>query len=98
MNSPDAIKILTGDFNECDFKKCIPHYQQYIDFPTRKGNSLDLFFCNVKNSYAAMKLKPLGVSDHDMCLLTPVYKQQLKCRKPVFLSVFRNVIRRLRKH
>ena len=30
----------------------------------------------------AKKLGPLGMSDHNMCLLTPVYKQLVKRSKP----------------
>ena len=80
--NPDAVKIITGDFNSCQFSKCVPHYQQFINFPTRNDKLLDPFFCNIKGSYVAKKLKPLGISDHDMCLLTPLYRQQLKRSKP----------------
>lgn len=82
-SDPDAIKIITDDFNHCNFRKSIPHSQQFISFPTRDDKLLDPFFCNVRNSYVAKKLEPLGVSDHNMCLLTPVYRQLLKRSKPV---------------
>lgn len=68
---PDAVSIITGDFNHCEFNRCIPNYQQCINFGTRSENLLDLFFCNIKNSYVAKKLMPLGISDHNMCQLVP---------------------------
>lgn len=80
---PDAAKIITGDFNHCNFRKSIPHFQQFINIPTRDNKLLDLFFCNLRNSYVAKKLELLGICDHNVCLLTPVYKQVLKRNKPV---------------
>ena len=85
---PDALNVITGDFNKCVFGKYIPHYKQYIDFPTRNNRTLDLFFCNVKGSYLARKLNPLGISDHDMCFLAPIYKQVLKRSKPVVKEIY----------
>ena len=66
-DNPDAVKIITGDFNNCDFGKCVPTYTQFVNFATREDKLLDPFFCNVKNSYMARKLSPLGISDHLMC-------------------------------
>ena len=85
---PDAINIITGDFNHCEFSMCIPHYQQCINFNTRSEKLLDLFYCNIKNSYYAKKLMPLGVSDHDMCHLVPAYRQKLKRSKPTERTVY----------
>ena len=42
---------------------------------------LDLFYCNVKNSYKAYKQHQLGSSDHSLVYLAPVYKQKLKTGK-----------------
>ena len=82
-NAPDAINIITGDFNHCNFRQCIPHYKQYIDFPTRDDKTLDFFYCNINSCYSAKRLKPLGISDHNMCLMLPCYRQKLKREKPV---------------
>ena len=72
--SPDAVKIiLTGDFNSCDFQKHVPHYQQCVNCSNREEKTLDLFFCNIKNSYVVHKKCPLGTSDHNMLHVLPVY-------------------------
>ena len=87
-DNPDAIKIVTGDFNSCQFDKCIPVYQQYINFATRDDKLLDLFYCNIPNAYITRKLHCLGISDHNMCLCMPVYKQKLKLCKPTTQTVY----------
>ena len=33
--SPDAVKIIVGDFNKCNFQKFIPHCKQFVTCPTR---------------------------------------------------------------
>ena len=76
--SPDSVKIITGDFNHCNFESCIPHYTQYINCSTRHDRILDLFFCNVKQGYLAKKRSPLGISDHNMIEMLPTYRQKLK--------------------
>ena len=86
--NPDAVNIITGDFNNCSFGKCIPTFQQYINFPTRSDKLLDPFYCNIKHSYVAKKMPPLGISDHNMCHLTPIYKQKLKLHKPIEKQVY----------
>ena len=87
-NSPDAVNIITGDFNRCKFHKCIPNFKQYINFPTRADKLLDPFYCSIKHAYTAKKLNPLGISDHNMCHLIPMYKQVLKCSKPTERLVY----------
>ena len=87
-NNPDTVILITGDFNECKFDKCIPTYKQYISFPTRGDKLLDPFYCNIKSCYHAKKLSPLGVSDHNMCHLIPSYKTKLKRSKPIERSVY----------
>jgi len=87
-DNPEAVKIITGDFNECQFGKCIPTYKQYIKFPTRGERLLDLCFCNIKHAYVSKQLAPLGISDHSMCHLMPVYRQKLKRSKPTKRPVY----------
>jgi len=43
LKSPDAIIILTGDFNHCRDFSCAG-FTQYVDCPTREHSTLDLFF------------------------------------------------------
>ena len=87
-SSPDAVNIITGDFNNCKFNHCIPNFKQYINFATRSDKLLDPFFCNVKCAYTSNKLSPLGISDHNLCHLIPVYKQALKRSKPTERLVY----------
>ena len=37
---PDAIKIIMGDFNHCDLRTTLPHYQQYITCATHKDRTI----------------------------------------------------------
>ena len=78
---PDAAVLLMGDFNWCDMDRHLPGYHQFVNFSTREGIMLDLFYCNVKNSYKAYKQHQLGSSDHSLVYLAPVYKQKLKTGK-----------------
>ena len=41
--APDAVKLVLGDFNHCELKNTLPHYDQYVKVPTRKDNILDKF-------------------------------------------------------
>ena len=80
--SPDSVVIVTGDFNTCVIDSYIPHFTQYIDFPTRKEKTIDKCYVNVKNAYKAKQLPALGESDHLMIELLPAYKTLMK-RMPV---------------
>ena len=72
--APDAVKIITGDFNHCDLQKLLPGYQQQIECTTRGQHKLDLFFCSVKDAYTSMPLPLLGHSDHNLVNLMPKYR------------------------
>ncbi|KAK7488811.1 hypothetical protein BaRGS_00019946, partial [Batillaria attramentaria] len=72
--APDALKVITGDFNHCDVTKVLPGYHQQVTCPTvRSGKTLDLFLCNVKDAYMNVQLPPLGRSVHNMVRLEPRY-------------------------
>ena len=62
-DSPDAVKLVVGDFNQCNFDEHVTHYQQYVSCETRKDKTIDLFYCNVKDSYKVEKKAALGDSD-----------------------------------
>ena len=55
ITHPDAAVLLMGDFNWCDMDRHLPGYHQFVNFSTRESSMLDLFYCNVKNSYKAYK-------------------------------------------
>ena len=45
--SPEAVKLITSDFNGSKFKSYVPHYHQYINFATRKEKILDHSYWNI---------------------------------------------------
>ena len=86
--SPDSVIIICGDFNHCNFQNGVPHYQQFVKCTTRDDKTLDLFFCNIKESYVARRKSPLGISDHNVVYMMPKYKQKLKREKPERKTVY----------
>ena len=84
---PDAVKIVMGDFNSLKMDSHLPHYKQFVTFPTRDDNILDMFYCNIKDSYSAYKKAPLGASDHNIIHLFPKYRQIIKREKPTEVHV-----------
>ena len=85
--SPDAVQLIMGDFNECDLKHVLPHYHQYVDIPTRGHRTLDKCYGNIAYAYKSYSRAPLGKSDHDLIYLLPKYKQKLKQSQPVTRKV-----------
>jgi hypothetical protein len=81
--SPDAPKLILGDFNGCAIKKELPHYYQYVTCPTRNVKTIDLCYGNIKDAYKSYAKPPLGTSDHNSIQLVPAYKQKIKSTKPV---------------
>ncbi|XP_033111259.1 uncharacterized protein LOC117112300 [Anneissia japonica] len=86
-DSPDAVKILTGDFNQCDLKSTIPLYHQYVDKPTRGNNILDKCYGNLPAAYKCVIKPKIGTSDHDVVHLLPQYVQRIKAIKPTIKSI-----------
>lgn len=78
---PNGISLILGDFNGCDISDQLPHYQQFVDCPTRGDRTLDLIFCNIKSAYRTIRRPPLGNSDHNMIFCMPTYVQKLKVEK-----------------
>ncbi len=85
--NPDAVNIITGDFNHTNLEDILPNYEQAINCCTRDNATLDLFYCNINNSYKASIKAPLGDSDHNMIHLLPSYRQKLKSSKPVTKTI-----------
>lgn len=85
--APDALKIVTGDFNHRDVRKALPGFQQQVSCATRGDSQLDLFYCSVKDSYACTALPPLGRSDHNLVSLVPKYRPLVQREPPVTRSV-----------
>ena len=79
---PGAPVLIMGDYNRCRLDTVLPSFHQYVDTPTRKDNILDLCYGNIADAFRTRSYPPLGLSDHNMICLLPVYKQELKKHKP----------------
>ena len=84
---PDAVKIITGDFNSCTLYGVLPNYTQYVSCHTREDKTLDRCYVNTPDAYLAHCKPPLGRSDHSSVHLVPRYRQLLKRQKPIVRSV-----------
>ena len=84
---PDAVKIITGDFNSCTLDGVLPNYTQYVSCHTREDKTLDLCYVNTPDAYLAHCKPPLGRSDHNIVHLVPRYRQLLKRQKQIVRSV-----------
>ena len=69
--APDAMKLITGDFNHCNLKQTIPRSEQYVTCAVRAARTLDLFCSNVHSAYRSVPLPPLGCSDHSLVQVLP---------------------------
>ncbi|GAA6215221.1 A disintegrin and metalloproteinase with thrombospondin motifs 17 isoform X1 [Lates japonicus] len=83
---PGAPVFIMGDYNNCRLDRTLPSFQQYVDIPTRRENVLDLCYGNIANAFRARSYPPLGLADHNMICLLPVYRQELKRIKPQIYS------------
>lgn len=85
--SPLSPTIVLGDLNHCLLDRCLPHYHQFINRPTRGENILDRCYCSIQEAYKAVIRPSLGNSDHQVIHLLPKYKQQLKREKQIKRTV-----------
>lgn len=79
---PQALFLISGDFNHASLSSTLPTFTQYFTCHTRDNKTLDLFYANSKESYNSSPLPPLGRSDHNLVRLLPVYKPLVN-RQPV---------------
>ncbi|XP_033182022.1 uncharacterized protein LOC117152902 [Anabas testudineus] len=70
---PNSFIIITGDFNHTSLDTTLPTFSQFVNCSTRDNKTLDLLYANIKDAYTSTALPPLGRSDHNLVLLTPVY-------------------------
>ncbi|KAK7896418.1 hypothetical protein WMY93_021743 [Mugilogobius chulae] len=83
---PQALFLISGDFNHSSPASVLPTFTQYVICPTRDNKTLDLFFVNAKEAYSSSPLPPLGRADHNIVHLRPVY-QPIVHRQPVVSRV-----------
>lgn len=82
QNKPDAPILILGDFNQCGLERSLPGFFQYVKCGTRKNNTLDKCYGNIKDAYVAKARPPLGNSDHNAVHLLPIYRSVFKSNKP----------------
>ncbi|XP_013890172.1 uncharacterized protein LOC106537333 [Austrofundulus limnaeus] len=71
---PQALLLISGDFNQSSPSSTLSVFTQYVTCHTRENKILDLFYANTKEAYKSLPLPPLGRSDHNLVHLLPVYK------------------------
>ncbi|KAJ4946601.1 hypothetical protein JOQ06_024265 [Pogonophryne albipinna] len=69
---PNALLLISGDFNHASLSKTLPTFKQYVTCTTRGNKTLDLLYANTKDAYSSSPLPPLGNSDHNLVHLQPV--------------------------
>ncbi|XP_071326651.1 uncharacterized protein [Trachinotus anak] len=69
--NPDSVVIVLGDFNKGDLSHELPKYRQFVNCPTREGNTLDHCYTTISGAYHAVPRAALGHSDHVMVHLIP---------------------------
>ena len=72
-----------GDFNKVDCSTALCNLTQYVSLPTRAHSLLDKFYCNVKNAYVSHTYGSIGMSDHNMVELAPVYLKKCTRVQPI---------------
>lgn len=74
--------FILDDFNTCRLDNVLPSFQQYVKIPTRWANILDMCYGNIPDAFWVCSYPPLGLADHNVICLLPLYWQELKCYKP----------------
>ncbi len=78
---PDAPNFVMGDFNHCKMVKSLSGLYQYVTCFTHYKKCLDLCYGSVKGVYTSFCRAPLGMSDHNVVYLVPLYISVLKKTK-----------------
>ena len=50
---PEALIIISGDFNHVTLSSHLTGFTQFVNCPTRENKTLDLLYANVKDAYRA---------------------------------------------
>ena len=75
---PEALVLISGDFNHATLDKTLANFHQYVDCNTRGNRTLDLLYANVKDAYSATPLPALGKADHNLVHLKPHYTPRVR--------------------
>ncbi len=79
---PEAAFIVTGDFNNANFRKIAPKYFQHFTTNTRGDRVLDHCYSPFRDAYKSLHRPAFRKSDHSSVLLLPAYRQKLKREAP----------------
>ncbi|XP_076607962.1 uncharacterized protein LOC143333672 isoform X1 [Chaetodon auriga] len=86
---PQALLLISRDFNHASLSSTLPKFIQYVTCVTRDNETLDLFYANTKEAYESSPLPPLGRADHNLVHLLPVYKSLVNRQPAVSRTVKR---------
>ena len=75
---PDAVSIVTGDFNHTNMKKVLPKYYQQATCQTRSNKIIDHCYTAIKDANRSMSRPHYGKSDHYAVFLVPSCRKILK--------------------
>ena len=53
---PNALLLLSGDFNHAFPSSTVPTFTQYVTCHTRENKTLDLLYANTKEAYSSSSL------------------------------------------
>ncbi len=84
---PDAVLIITRDFNKADLRRIAPKFFQHISCNSHGERTLDHCDSPFRNAYKSLPCPPLGKSDHSSVLLLPAYRQKLKREIPALRTI-----------
>ncbi|KAI3352130.1 hypothetical protein L3Q82_020945 [Scortum barcoo] len=59
---PDALLLISGDFNHASPSSSLPKFTQYVTCHTRDNKTLDLFYANTKEAYLTLPSSSPGPS------------------------------------
>lgn len=79
---PEEIFIAAGDLNQANMKTALAHFHQFVDFPTRGKNTLDLAYSNIEKAFRTVSRPHTGSSHHLSVKLITSYKPLLVREKP----------------
>ncbi|XP_019751973.1 uncharacterized protein LOC109531879 [Hippocampus comes] len=88
IQSPNALLIISGDFNHVSLLSSLSTFTQYVTCATRDNTILDLFYANTKEAYKPHPLPTVGRADHNLVFFESVYKP-LVHRQPAVTRMVR---------
>lgn len=87
---PEALMIISEDFNHVTFDSTLTVFNQVVGCPTRNNRTIDSLYVNVRDAHRATSLPSLGKSDHNLVYLQPWYTPLVQ-KQPVITCNIRRV-------